>query len=272
MMGVQRIGRARLEILVTLALAAVAGTAIALPGILSNQSSDRVRTEAAPSTTTTTVLAPVATTLAPDAGGSPIAGVEPPTTTTPETTLPPPPPTTAPPPLGLNGAPAHSAATTTTRRTTTTVRRVTTTAPCHNSTEPRCGEFLWDPAPGDNAPLSVSIEPTSSDIHVGDTVVFHVEASDPDGHIDDASGCGYAVGFGDGEHSGGCRRPAECGGRYGPWSPPARVAGSYSGNFTHTYTSPGRYNVDIGLNLNGGSCYDVYRSSGSDTVSIEVNR
>ena len=266
-MVLQRVTRARVEIVVTLAVALAAGAAIALPGLMSDRSSDRLRTEAAPSTTATAAPT-VSTTASPATSGAPTEPSQPPATTAPETTLPPPPPITSTPAPAPTDKPRSSP---TTHHDTPTTVPETTTAPCHNSTESRCGDFQWDPPPGDNAPMSVSIEPSSSDVHVGDTVTFHVSADDPDGRIDSPTGCGYAVGFGDGSGGGGCAHTPSCSARYGPWSPPPPAGGSTSGSFSHVYDAPGRYTFDIRLNLNG-SCYDPYRSQGSATVSVEVNR
>jgi hypothetical protein len=118
--------------------------------------------------------------------------------------------------------------------------------------------------------MDVSVTPLSDDIHVGEPVSFQVQGSDADGAIDGLRGC--AVSFGDQADTTPCRRQPSCPtGQYGPWSPPARHAGSYQGDWAHTYSAPGFYTVEVHLNHDGVCGNDPYRSEGAASVNITVS-
>src|SRR5581483_2333061 len=105
---------------------------------------------------------------------------------------------------------------------------------------PRCGPFRWDPAPGANAPLSISITYTPQNPHPGDVVTFTVHVVDPDASpiIAGEQTCN-PPGFGDvgtTRCSPTCAQPG-----YGPWTPPARQRGDRTVTYTHPYDSAGTY-------------------------------
>jgi hypothetical protein len=157
------------------------------------------------------------------------------------------PPTTVAPGVvnAVTGTPQLAAATTTTAKPSPT----TTVAPCRNSHDATCGPFRWEPPPGPNEPLTASAPCGAPQVCVdedtvqgtaGQSLNFHLVASDPDAKIDKTC---IVIDWGDGTGAttGECPPPPNCPTPYGPWAPPARVADSDDRPVFHTYESPGDY-------------------------------
>jgi hypothetical protein len=187
--------------------AAVAVTVLAaIPGILLDRGgkTDEVRT-AAPSATTTTAAAPAV-----------LPGETTPLVPAPSTTVK---KGVVTPVLG-----ARPAATTTTP--------ITSANPvCRNSYDPKCGPFRWDPDPGPNQPLKVTVTPEQQQVSATQPVNFHVVAEDPDAKIDD---CVF-IDWGDGQTTPPCPPSPACPAPYGPWSPPTKMPDSDVRDVSHTY-------------------------------------
>jgi hypothetical protein len=132
---------------------------------------------------------------------------------------------------------------------------------CHNSTDSRCGRFFWSPSPGANKPIDIQVTWSPESPVAGDVVTFWVKITDADAKITDS-----AAGYGDprGASLPACATPV----RYGPWSPPARQAGSLSLVFHHAYAAAGDYNaIFLGRS---GACGSPYGADVSLRVPITV--
>jgi hypothetical protein len=116
---------------------------------------------------------------------------------------------------------------------TTTTTAVPT---CHNSYDPKCGPFRWDPDPGPNQPLTVTVTPEKQQGTAGQEVNFHVVAKDPDAKIDSC----VAIEFGDDDKHPSCPTPS-CQTPYGPWTPPAKAPDQVENDIKHKYAAPGTY-------------------------------
>lgn len=132
--------------------------------------------------------------------------------------------------------------------TTTTTEAPTTTSVlvCRNSTNPACGPFRWEPAPGANAPIRFDLSGVPSTATVGKPVTFRVRVTDADGGD---LNCANLFPGGPVEEpilGGGCQffNPSDSCGRFGAWDlkPDAMAATS---TFTFTYTAPGTYHVQV---------------------------
>jgi hypothetical protein len=174
-------------------------------------------------------------------------------------------PTTSPSvPETTTEAPTSAVSQTTTTSAVVPAHKPTTTSStlvCHNSSDPRCGPFRWDPDPGPNQPLTVQVTFSPEHPHAGEPVTFHVIASDPDAKI-----IGHGLEFSD------APRPmlapaATCEfNRFGPWTPPPAAPDRETFEETHTYASPGTYSVTAyawsANPLPGDTCHDPYGSGG----------
>ncbi|MBV8983880.1 MAG: hypothetical protein JO248_05505 [Acidimicrobiia bacterium] len=123
-------------------------------------------------------------------------------------------------------------------KTGTTLAAATATTrpaaqPCRNSYDPKCGPFHWDPDPGPNAPLTVTVSPQSQQGNAGQEVNFHIVATDPDAKIDHC----VVVDFGDGQSSNNCPPAPTCQAPYGAWTPPAKAPDQYELDIKHTYAT-----------------------------------
>ncbi len=142
---------------------------------------------------------------------------------------------------------------------TTVPPQTTVPAPsCVNSTDPACGPFRWDPAPGPNGELTASIAAPAT-AAVGEQVTFEVTWSDPDATLTfdhfSADGVGLA-------------RSCAVEPRYGPWTPPAATAGSGALSYTHAFGAPGTYTVVVSLGT--GECANPYGSDRTAEVTVVV--
>ena len=148
----------------------------------------------------------------------------------------------------------------------------TTTLYCHNSSDPRCGPFRWDPDPGPNQPLTVALSYEPKIVHVGDPVVFHLVASDPDAEI-----VHRVMRFSDAPEP--TLAPAAyCTARYGPWTPPAPSPDREAFDETHVYSAPGVFTVNayawsMDASVGADTCHDPYASGGEPwTVNVVVQQ
>ena len=138
------------------------------------------------------------------------------------------------------------------------------TGPCVNSFDAKCGKLHWEPAPGHNARMTVTVTPPAS-AKAGQSVAIGVTAVDPDAPIS----CDYPY-FGDGAYVANAltTRP-----RYGLWETPAKQRGEKTFAYTHTYSKPGTYHLQFTV-VSGTSCTDPkadpYGSTGIATATITV--
>ena len=143
----------------------------------------------------------------------------------------------------------------------------TDTIVCRNSTDPACGDFYWDPDPGPNAPLSITMRAssTSNSVQVGDKISVTVEATDLDAKIV----CTQLVWGDEGTI---IIDPIRIEPRYGPWTTPPKEQGSFSERYTHTYSKTGVFTVRF--YANSGNCIDPkaspYASEASDSLAMHV--
>jgi len=172
-------------------------------------------------------------------------------------------------------------ATTTTAATTPTtlapattvaaVAATTTSLPCRNSKDARCGTFRWDPSPGSNSPISISVAVSPENPHVGDVVTFTAHVVDPDASpiIAGEQTCN-PPGYGD---VGTSRCTARCAAPgYGPWTPPARQRGERTVTYTHTYSDAGSYTAHFWFGSAGASCpANPYASADDMAVQVTVS-
>jgi hypothetical protein len=142
--------------------------------------------------------------------------------------------------------------------------------PCRNSTNPDCGPFHWDPDPGGNRPMEVSIVVSPETPKAGEPAKITVTASD-----DATSKPMMRSGsFGDGISTTAHTRcaPSESR-RYGAWTAPPRGHSEATETFTHVYDQPGTYTVKFKFSTKGcsGPTYDPYASDGSGSLTISVD-
>lgn len=209
----------------------------------------------APRPTTTTTEAPEVlgetTERVPDASSDPAAPLVSPAA-----------PTTAP-----AAAPTAAAATTALPATTTT------TVLCRNSTDPSCGPFSWDPAPG---PYEVEVYAVSTPIAaaVGEPVRFAVEYVDPAG-IDAQGAClNWYVSDPGVVNTSSCEVINPSCPRTGPHDPPAPVADRILLERSITFETPGEHEVRIGGNIGthlADGCESPYRNTFTRTFTIVVS-
>jgi len=141
----------------------------------------------------------------------------------------------------------------------------TPTLVCLNSYDSACGDFYWDPPPGSNEPLTVTVTVSPSSAQVGDLVTVHVTATDPDAEIR----C-RAFYWGD--------EPYELGwastwlSPHGRWETPAKVLGELSEAYTHSYAKPGTFRISF--SAGSGACRanppNPYTSENGKVVPITI--
>lgn len=134
---------------------------------------------------------------------------------------------------------------------------------CHNSTDPACGDFYWDPPPGPDAPLEFEIQISPANPQVGQEVTVTVTVRDPDSplyeiHINFDVAMKFTT----------LCAPRE---RYGPWSPPEKEPGEMTKTATHTFDAPGDHYVHVLARSQGASCgSSPYGSNGESQRTIVV--
>ena len=196
-------------------------------------------------------VADVTTTVAP-----PTTAVEPATTPTTVAVAPVEAPTTTPP----TTAPSDSS-----------VAPTTTVPVCHNSTDPTCGFFHWDPAPT-NQPATLTISVPDGPIVAGQEVPVTLTMSDPDGAV--SLDC-YSVALsGAGMSGGSCSatNPVDCPARYGPWTPPAPKPSQAVTDTIVTFDAAGSYVVSAEVKAaDGCDNVDPYRSGATASITVQVS-
>ncbi len=146
-------------------------------------------------------------------------------------------------------------------------RTTTTTAPpgggtgdggsrgpiCRDSTDPACGDFYWDPPPGANDPLAISV--SQSDVpFFGREITFTITVSDGDASLFSACNATIVDGTNVREVTGLCGGPPPCTVRYGPWTPPAEEGASYQFVVTHRFVSLGPYQITVTARSHNPGC------------------
>ena len=140
----------------------------------------------------------------------------------------------------------------------------TASAPvCINSYDPACGAFYWDPAPGSNAPMNITIHASSTTLTVGETVTVTGAATDPDAEIvchQVEWGPTYVL-FGVMLRS-----------KFGRWDTPEKKLGHVTETVSHAYDKPGTYRIAFEA-ISGGcpdSSTNPYTSEGTASVTVTV--
>ena len=140
-------------------------------------------------------------------------------------------------------------------------------AVCHNSTDPACGAFRYEP-PLTNAPAHlqiVSTEPAAP--VVGDTVTFTVRLTDPDSFVAKTPDLCGTLSFGDGETGDCISDCAGTGPQYGPWDPPAPEPGDGTFTVKHVYARAGDFVA--AFSTTAGTCSPrASNASASTTVHV----
>jgi hypothetical protein len=256
-----------------LVLGLCAAVAIALiaavPGILTGDNSGRrVRTAEFAQVTPTTSPGGVVSPLAPQQVNVPTDASPAPTTTRPAlvlgTTYTRPTPTTAPSRSAPKPAPKPAAP----ASTPPPPNGSPPPPSCHNSFDPACGAFRWDPDPGPNQPITGAV--TSNQPAPGAKVTFTVTGDDPDAAP--LQECNIDFGDNSGFH---CDpqplvNPGYCPKQYGPWTPPAKQDGKLNSTRDHAYATPGNYHVVFEVRSAMQECNNPYASTAKLEADIVV--
>ena len=135
-----------------------------------------------------------------------------------------------------------------------------------NSTDDRCGALVWDPPPGLNADVNVTVDaPTTA--KVGEKVIFNVRATDPDHLV--TSNCTTAD-FGDGAtRNEPCQTPP-CERARGVWDTPPKQTGNGRITYEHVFTQAGTFTATFSFRTDMDRCPDPYGSQGSGSVTVTV--
>ncbi|MBV8982314.1 MAG: hypothetical protein JO086_15535 [Acidimicrobiia bacterium] len=147
----------------------------------------------------------------------------------------------------------------------------TPTSTCHNSYDPSCGAFSWQPAPDPNQPITGQVTPSNTTVHVGDKVTFTLTGTDPD--ASPLQECNVDFGDGQGYH---CDPrpsidPSYCPPQYGPWTPPAKQQGTLTDPpLDHTYAQPGTYDVVFNVRSAMQDCNNPYASQADLKTTVVV--
>lgn len=138
---------------------------------------------------------------------------------------------------------------------------------------PECGPFKWDPAPGENSPVTIGISVSPAQPKAGQQVTFYIVIDDPDAAI---QGDSYAASFGESgtvvDPNGPIEDFPSCKQGYGPWVPPKKIAGHWEMTLQHVYEAPGTYKAGFAFHShNLDQCQDAYGSRGAGTVTVVVS-
>jgi len=142
---------------------------------------------------------------------------------------------------------------------------------CRNSIDPACGRFRWDPQPGADSPVDISVTYSPALPRVGQEVTVTVHARDADARVGDVT-----MMYGDERAS--LIPPAStvaCDAEpAGPWTPPARTPDEIVRTFRHVFTRAGdlrlaAYTASADA-LNPTCPPNPYASQGTATVPIHV--
>lgn len=142
-------------------------------------------------------------------------------------------------------------------------------ANCQNSSDPACGDFSWSPPASNNLfPITITVDRSPSVVTAGQPVQFTVVVADADHPVSD--NCAV-VNFGDGVSVHAPCQPLNCPATFGPWTPPARVAGSMTFNYSHTYVAAGEYRATFEFHTDRDRCPDPYGNYGQSSTTVVVN-
>jgi len=259
----------RRRLLLGLGAAVAIALTAAIPGVLTSGGSGKsVKTTASAQAGTTTSIVG-------DGSVSAELGA-------PMPTVPPPSSTTTQPPAVLGTSFTQAPTTTTPKAAGKSAPRgpaptTASTAPaCHNSYDPACGQFSWNPPPANDQPEQVTLTPSNTTVKVGDQVGFQVKVSDADNR--NFVECAFKWDYGDGAqndiqttHCDPKPGADPCPPRYGPWTPPAAQSGNEEfAGIGHAWSTPGTYTVTYTHDSRPNSCYNPYASAGTGTATITV--
>ncbi|HEX8771573.1 MAG TPA: hypothetical protein VF711_12475 [Acidimicrobiales bacterium] len=138
---------------------------------------------------------------------------------------------------------------------------------CQNSSDPACGDFNWSPPANNNLPITINVDRAPSVVNAGEAVQFTVVVSDADHSVSD--NCAVAD-FGDGSLAQAPCQPLNCPPAFGPWTPPARVAGSMTFTYSHTYTVVGEFHPTFEFHTDRDRCPDPYGNYGLGATTVTV--
>jgi hypothetical protein len=151
------------------------------------------------------------------------------------------------------------------RETTEPLSGTTSTLACRDSFDPACGDFYWDPAPGPNQPMTMTISYSPAQPVAGQPVTITYTADDPDGVVGE---CWRRIDTG--LHGSGCQAScAQAQTRYGPWTPPPPEAGHGEKVLTETYEA-GTYTLAAEYVPVCPTAYDLYQSDASQETQLVV--
>ena len=142
-----------------------------------------------------------------------------------------------------------------------------TTVQCgRNGTDDRCGGLVWDPPPGPNTGLTITVDgPTTAT--VGQAVTFTVRATDPD-HL--VTGHCTRADFGDGSVKEEPCNPPPCANARGTWDTPPKQSGSGEITYQHTFDREGTFTMRFTFHTDKDRCPDPYGSVGTQTHTVTV--
>lgn len=131
-----------------------------------------------------------------------------------------------------------------------------------------CGPFVWDPPPGPNAPLTVTVTASPATPKRGEAVTFSVVVDDPDARI--TRNFNNSRNFGDGVVDAAPSSPVSCPQQFGVWTPPPRAPDHYEVTFQHVYAAEGRYSASFSFESSSG-CGGPGPYGGQATGSVVVS-
>lgn len=167
-------------------------------------------------------------------------------------------------PAGDDGTGAGSTTTSSEPPETTTTTAVDD---CLDRNDPACGPFRYEPEPGPNAPLAISISVVPASPMVGEMAIITVVFTDTDAVP--VTNCG---GFDTGEGipiQDDCAVPV-CPERFGPTSPPVPQGGTRTVTIPHVYEQPGTYSITASGQSSSVFCDHPYGSSAVSRVPVSV--
>ncbi|MGI9022900.1 MAG: hypothetical protein ACR2HV_06675 [Acidimicrobiales bacterium] len=139
------------------------------------------------------------------------------------------------------------------------------TAPaCRNSFDPACGSFFWDPQPGSNQPINVSVTMSPTDPAPGEPVNFTVTVTDPDHEV--SQNCAV-IDYGDGVVDQRPCRSFECQAAFGPWDTPAKRTGREVYTFIRPYAA-GNWVARFTFRTDRDLCRDPYGNEGTGQINV----
>ena len=144
----------------------------------------------------------------------------------------------------------------------------TTILICRDSWNPACGERYWDPPPGPNQPLTVTVGVMPAAPKAVAPVTFRVVVDDPDGSQLLGDGSHELVDFGGGTPFLGVAGHVECAGGFGAWTTPAPVPLHEEFTYEHVYAKACTYTLTLTYESLGNCAYPPNRVT--KTVNVTV--